>query len=623
MKNLSKIFQSSKKSTDSTLEPSFIKWIDTKNPFPAHRIGIFAKPQIYTDSNNKEWVVFLINQLHNNKLSGCLYSIADKNYVTFGNFTKYFYSAKFRVADYYFNTYVIDNQKDILYIWHPKDHTMVKFKITLNTNNTQNKENDFKLDIIERISFVSDDNYCYIYKNKYTGTLNESTIHNFRVYLQFGDAEHMVLVNENGVEKIHIIGGDFTGQHYIFDIKTNKISLFTENICQIKCSLSNTNSNKSNDIDDDTLKIGDTIDARANASRMYQLAKIVDIKGKNTPIPKKDTKLLLDDKKALKRIFVHYIGFDDEFDEWINIDEKGTFCNCIGKCKRKDHRIAPTNSQSRIDIDRHSVNKGKLDYSHRVAVFYCKKLQKVIGFGADWDMNIIPTDYGGVYNYYFDRRYNNNNKNDDKNKPKRGINKSNDKGKNKMFDLQAFFQYTNRKERMGMLIDGYTRMHAHDDGNINIVIHIPKDICGLINRYIFDELCYDFHVSNWDVSNVSITDNYNNEKQNKQIGSKLKDKKSSNINYIINGNFDFTSSFDFVLIDDLCILLIFSREKGIFKFDCEKNILEKIQDCKINYNYISYSRKNKQILLFVAKNVSQGIESRYACIDLHHLLPVT
>ena len=113
-------------------------------------------------------------------------------------------------------------------------------------------------------------------------------------------------------------------------------------------------------------------------------------------------------------------------------------------------------------------------------------------------------------------------------------------------------------------------------------------------------------------------------KANKGDGGKINNHYDIiNSNCRVDGVFDFTRNFDFVLADNPCVLLIFNRDKGIFKFDCDTNVLEKISDCKIDYDYVVYSQKSKQIHLFIAHNVAQGKESRYGCINLQDILQST
>eukprot|EP01083_Nonionella_stella_P286669 975642_1 len=69
---------------------------------------------------------------------------------------------------------------------------------------------------------------------------------------------------------------------------------------------------------------------------------------------KKATKLLVDlqreDMQGLEAIYVHYIGWNKKWDEWIFIDTDGDIiCNCTDKCEHKQdnqHRIAKEGAQT-------------------------------------------------------------------------------------------------------------------------------------------------------------------------------------------------------------------------------------------------------------------------------------
>eukprot|EP01084_Bolivina_argentea_P299590 516424_1 len=77
--------------------------------------------------------------------------------------------------------------------------------------------------------------------------------------------------------------------------------------------------------------IGDKVDCRDKYGKWY-LSTIVQHK-----------KYHLTQK--LEEIYVHYIGWDNKYDEWIGI-QNDILCECNGKCEHLNHRIAKAKTQS-------------------------------------------------------------------------------------------------------------------------------------------------------------------------------------------------------------------------------------------------------------------------------------
>ena len=695
-------------SKNENTSPSFIKWTQTSQAFPIQE-QCCLKPQIYTDENNEEWVIFLVDTrkfeleiLHWDPscyvpLSGCLYSLKDKKYIIFGNP----WSSHGRLA--YFSNYIIDSANDTLYIWVHEHKMIVKIKMVLTFENVSNSKRDQFIKkhvtfvLIERVSLKKQWNF---YQSQQLKTkLNESNLDNYRGYLPFGNQCHMLFIEH--CKQIHILGGGFRGQHYIFDITTNKFIKFDDNICHIKSQLLSKSKSKSNTGDRyldkkcASFEIGSIIDAKdailyQSLEGNFYLAKIVDIKAKGESITK-DFKLLKHMKKGsihksmkrkytkLKGILIHYIGWENKWDDWIYINENETFCNCINKCAIGNHRIAPANTQSKIAAhlkfsqDRYDYNpynnlknRDLIIDPPQVAVFHSKKLHTMIAFGQD------PIK---------------------------------DSGKGNVFDTSMYYRFTNRLYQFGVLIEGYGKCYYKST-------RIPKVICDLICKHIFDESCYDLHVSEWRISDISIRTtinlrqfkianfkfNYNSnvksstkyfklqgninpkiscinssmkmnskgkresltgininsmhmsgikvqalttaEKVLKRINSSLTKNNNDTCKDGCNGdkqmidstsggdslnNCNLLSNFDFVVVDDAYVsqLFVFDHCNGIFKLDYGngKNILEKISDYTIDYDYVVYSKQKRQIHFFVQKEFSaKDRRTRHKYIDLQDLL---
>ena len=182
-----------------------------------------------------------------------------------------------------------------------------------------------------------------------------------------------MVITENGKnqeKEIHILYNGDSPQHYIFNTKTNKIAQFDSYINKIKYKdVLNRHNNIISLLSGKrnrncnwwlSLKIGDMCDVRDRLGRYY-VARIQDIKQKGEKITN-DHKLVfrishgiesasvLDKYTQLRGFFVTYIDLDEQWNEWIYIEENKTICNCLDQCDKFNqfHRIAPLSTQPKL-----------------------------------------------------------------------------------------------------------------------------------------------------------------------------------------------------------------------------------------------------------------------------------
>ena len=105
------------------------------------------------------------------------------------------------------------------------------------------------------------------------------------------------------------------------------------------------------------LKVGDQIDGRDFTGKWY-IAEVKKYKKANEPIPEKPELSARQQKnrdklEKLGGFHLHFLEWEEKWDEWIFIGFDGAICTCSGECKtyRKAanvHRLALPNTQSEI-----------------------------------------------------------------------------------------------------------------------------------------------------------------------------------------------------------------------------------------------------------------------------------
>ena len=219
-------------------EPN-INWIDKKIPPEGTSSSLFLNPQTYIDNNKKEWICFVkrSNIIGNHDTSSYLYDLQNDTYIPFiENFQKQLNMSK----EYHFANYIIDNTNYILYMLETKNNVMIK------------------------VSFPNINSIQYID----SVALGLKQYDKFIPIPQFYQC-HMGLTN-NG-KYIHIISIRPSAQHYVFNTKTNTLSLIDDNICKMasfdcfrgyKSVTKEQERKKRRDFYQTIFNIGDIIDAR-------------------------------------------------------------------------------------------------------------------------------------------------------------------------------------------------------------------------------------------------------------------------------------------------------------------------------------------------------------------------
>ena len=60
--------------------------------------------------------------------------------------------------------------------------------------------------------------------------------------------------------------------------------------------------------------------------------------------------------QKLEGVFIHYVGWDKKWDQWIFIIPNDTICDCSGPCTKDNHRLASPNTQSKYDKDQRRLS---------------------------------------------------------------------------------------------------------------------------------------------------------------------------------------------------------------------------------------------------------------------------
>ena len=219
-----------------------------------------------------------------------------------------------------------------------------------------------------------------------------------------GHTIQFVLGGKTRDKERRIKTSDAKWMHYEFEIKTHKLKLVHDNI-HVSIGEKNrvTRSKVLNLFDN--LAIGDWVDVKDSLNNFY-LAIIVDIKDKKFAIDAVDDVALNKKKVKSMKIKVLYIGCDNKYNEWININSDVTtdmsLCDCVDKCvfshnlqeSLNEHRLTLPNTQSKWSKHLNGLN-----------AVYSKSYKKMIIFGCNTQ---FPCDnstrkWRGFYYKYLDR----------------------------------------------------------------------------------------------------------------------------------------------------------------------------------------------------------------------------
>ena len=223
----------------------------------------FMNPVAFTDINNKEWILFLESRAivlgSKLQISGFVYDTENER--------RHYFTEKLELAvDSYqksnesfarwhekFECFVLDDENHMIYILDTKKMTHYSTGYTFPYNQYRYKNSHdttqylysmIRLDVTNLfVNPIQTNNRFNIqYRLKYVGRtaiklhekkkldheVNVSDIVKSHKYFpQFGTNHEMFVIDNY----IHIIGGEYTAQHHIFDILKNKLVLFDQDIC--------------------------------------------------------------------------------------------------------------------------------------------------------------------------------------------------------------------------------------------------------------------------------------------------------------------------------------------------------------------------------------------------------
>ena len=388
----------------------------------------FATPLSYTDNDGKEWIVFMGDR-HS---SSFVYDVSKKDFTAIIKNYKQDFVAKFNVNHEPFgiNHYVaIDDENDVLY-W-------------LDGYGRRDK-------LCSLVSIdIKDWNNLKLIKQSMIDGRDFS----------FSGGYKMFVIGKT----IHFILGRNIPQHYIFDIKHERLELLNHNIHNTRISQYSTK--RSLDQLWQSLHIENTvIDAKDSFGAFY-LATIIQV------IEKYDK---YEDEHYLK-IQVHYHEWDSKFDDWIEIRRNNNcLCNCGGTCSYSYnmpsknggnscnyHRIAVARTQSLIP------NSRKLNTSF---AFYSRLHEKMIVFDP---INSNNAENNGIYSKQVSAQW-----------YKYDVNIDRVFGSKDCHDIDAN-QYESRADKgfAEWIVSGYIRDYETECAKLKLKIHVPSELAAIIYNY--------------------------------------------------------------------------------------------------------------------------------------------
>ena len=364
---------------------------ESKSCLPKTKRG-FLKPSIYTDVDGTEWMIFL-GSCSESGTQSYLYDIKNNLFIPF--VSDYNEQFKLRLTHkdrmHKFDCYVIDQKNHMLYIYDYQQQT-----------NTDPLSSLLKIDIrklknpqlLENISLNHDD-------------------HGGTIFPMFGNKYEMLLTGN----KIHFISSTKVLQHYIFDIKTNKLNLINDNVLNIKSHqyYVDTIDEEQEDIKNrdynfwyNLLKIGTMIEIRRKQTILqgavtlmdaeYHQATIIDTKHNNNNNNNNSDKNIL---TKLNNLSICCAMDRGSFTEWIDINAE-ILCNCVGHCNeyQNKHRIAVSNSQTQLEEMKKAINSRNQRYGiHTLGVICCNGINDVENIDDSVEsIKNINTGKDGDYN---------------------------------------------------------------------------------------------------------------------------------------------------------------------------------------------------------------------------------
>ena len=422
--------------------------------FPTRNIGFQQKrspPLYYTDINDQEWIIFLHNgrkyvYYDDSDTGSYLYDVETDKIVPFMD--NYSPSTANQIdmnfQKYLHKSYIIDNKNHVLYcLMCSYRALMVEFDIK-DLNNVK-----------------------FLHETQVPRALEDHTM------LLVGNTIQFVLGAENPFY-----------DHHEFDIITRKVKLVDANIHSKYIDPNRVTYEKILNCFEN-LSIGHVIDVRDTVSGKFYLAKIVDIKNKEFEYNDHEDNHDGSTKTVVKsmKIKVHYQGWDEKYDEWIDISKetseddlasieiakknkdspqlgavsRTSLCDCKGVCfwsqfiyknKRsfsKYHRIALVKSQS----IRYKSLKG-------VNAVYSQSENKLIILGSSENYQHCGNrdEWSGLYykSIHHQHLYHD--------------------------DVTQLKQYDYR-----LLVNGY--VHGVEENISHLFINIPNDINQIIFKYYY------------------------------------------------------------------------------------------------------------------------------------------
>lgn len=419
--------------------------------------------QSYTDTNGKEWILFLASGDRDSKWSTItMYDVSEDKivHIKMENIIETLVMS--------IQSFAIDNKNNILYVCVSRaDHSKGNHWI-------------LRVDIKNLISKDIQ--------------LIDKTIVNQNEYPNFDGHCKMLIIGD----EVHFVCTNNLTKHYIFDIKLKQFTLIDQNI----------HSNAFNHITKSKIlkyirqdcKTGDLIDIKDLYGKFY-LTKILTIERTSTVNSKGNNG---NDKAKYGnisqiRMTVHYIGFSSKYDETLTIDiikaeedETNIICDCNKYCPFNDgraqniyHRIALPNSQS--------LASKSLGYA---CVMYSKMYKKMLIVGKTLNC------WGGIYckeinDEHHEYRYNNNSE-------------YHNCDHNGMVNLNKLnnFNVIKEKEYFELISYGYIRQYDNCTSNSNSNCHsnlIPMELYALISKYYYTQSDKEWQ---W-IDNGSMFESYN------------------------------------------------------------------------------------------------------------------